>query len=71
MAKLVNPKFVGPVLAKVNARKAAVDNYLTANAALAEISFEKIRADNPGIAGDLTDDVLRELCRSLAIEVRE
>lgn len=69
--RIKNPAYVHPITAKVNARKAAVQSYLTSNAALEFIDFDKIRADNPAAAADLTDAVILEMCKALGIEVEQ
>lgn len=69
MIRLKNPAYVPPIMATVNLRKAAVNTYLTNNAAFAEITFDKIRADNPALAADLTDGVIAEICKALGIDV--
>lgn len=71
MPKLKNPNYVSPVAAIVANRKAGIGTYLANNAALAEISFDKIRADFPALtaAGELTDGNIAEICKSLGIDV--
>ena len=68
--RLVNPFFVSPVAAWVAANKAAVGAWLAAapRSAMAEITFDYIRANAAGMAGKSNGD-LAEMCRALGLTV--
>lgn len=69
--KIINPAYVDPIAAWVDANKANVQTWLSAEPrkSMREITFDYIRANAAGMAGK-TDGELAELCKALGIEVR-
>lgn len=68
--KLKNPNHVNEVQQFIADRKAGIATYLQNNASLEYIDFDKIRADFPALAGQLTDGVIHQICIELGIDVQ-
>ncbi len=67
--KIINPNFVGAADAFVSSKKAGIDAYLKTNASMAEIDFDKVRADFPALKAQLTDGMIEAICADLSIKV--
>lgn len=75
--RVINPKHQSPVEAFAQANKVTVETYLTNNADQAEITFDQIRADFPGVADPktgqppMTDGTIAEIFKALGYQVTE
>lgn len=73
--RIINPSFVSPVSAFVDAHKAAINTWLASHSGQREIPFDTVRKQFPGLvdpttgSAPLSDGTIAEICRALGIEV--
>lgn len=74
--RVKNPFYVGPVETFVDANKVAISAYMQSKSGLPNVTFDMIRADNPGVAdpvtgGPLSDGSLAAIFLALGFKVIE
>lgn len=69
--KIRNPNYIDPVATFVAANKAAMQSWLAGQSGKEFVLPAEIRAAFPALADKLTDGMIHEIARALALEVRE